>query len=424
MTTPTPTTDSDHVAGAEATDEARSPKPFKLGYREGYIDSTGPMRVILGTDGKAVGFVLLEHGEMFIERLNAGLEAGRASRDEETERRIRHGIECDTCGKPTGGHDSVTCMSCVEKEVAVEDALGEELRAAREWIEELGRSCEHWHILFTASDERETQMRAVLEPFGDGESRTLVELAEKAWDDWSEAAKENEKLRSDLARVTKELEDTKGWWRRDMQTIEDFQRDLGKSEYESHNDFVRRLGNERRRWKHVEELRGQLADEERAHAATQGDLAWVTEERDTWRELCERQMELKSQAQIESLKLRDRLRVEVADHGRDCPCSSCVTLSLSSAFIGNGGSGDSPGPGSGRFTSCEAEQSEPPAPAIACRQCGGRGITDDRGFPLGGQPFFSTISCTRCLGDGKEPAPASPNGGETERDGGEGEGET
>jgi thymidylate synthase (FAD) len=40
-----------------------------------------------------------------------------------------------------------------------------------------------------------------------------------------------------------------------------------------------------------------------------------------------------------------------------------------------------------------------------CDKCGGQGITDDRGFKLGNQPYFCTISCTKCQGDGKNRVP-------------------
>ncbi len=47
-------------------------------------------------------------------------------------------------------------------------------------------------------------------------------------------------------------------------------------------------------------------------------------------------------------------------------------------------------------------------PVIAdepCDSCGGEGITDDRGFRLSGQPYFSTITCGACGGDKKKRKP-------------------
>lgn len=44
----------------------------------------------------------------------------------------------------------------------------------------------------------------------------------------------------------------------------------------------------------------------------------------------------------------------------------------------------------------------------ACRGCLGQGVTDDRGWPLVGQPYFCTQPCERCNGTGVEPHPVQP----------------
>lgn len=41
----------------------------------------------------------------------------------------RHTIECDSCGRPTGGHDSVRCMACCEKEPSASVARSETVLA-------------------------------------------------------------------------------------------------------------------------------------------------------------------------------------------------------------------------------------------------------------------------------------------------------
>jgi hypothetical protein len=65
-------------------------------------------------------------------------------------------------------------------------------------------------------------------------------------------------------------------------------------------------------------------------------------------------------------------------------------------IIGNGGPVETKEP---------RAETGPPAPS-PCSGCDGKGITDDRGFALRGQPYFATISCRRCLGDEREPASA------------------
>lgn len=47
----------------------------------------------------------------------------------------------------------------------------------------------------------------------------------------------------------------------------------------------------------------------------------------------------------------------------------------------------------------------PVATDESCEQCGGEGITDDRGFKLVGQPYFSTITCGACGGGKKARKP-------------------
>jgi hypothetical protein len=50
----------------------------------------------------------------------------------------RHTIECDTCGKATGGHDSVRCLACVEKDAAT--VARSEVEALRDDVARLRES--------------------------------------------------------------------------------------------------------------------------------------------------------------------------------------------------------------------------------------------------------------------------------------------
>lgn len=38
---------------------------------------------------------------------------------------------------------------------------------------------------------------------------------------------------------------------------------------------------------------------------------------------------------------------------------------------------------------------------MKCPDCDGEGVTDDRGWPLRGQPFLYSLRCESCLGTGE-----------------------